>query len=81
MLVIIKSVLVLVGEIIFFGLLAFFAVMSCILNSEEKEQRKQQGTQYNPDKTCNSCENYKECLATDYKCRYEYQKYYKEKRK
>ena len=77
---------------IFTVLLCFFAVMSCMINYEESKRRKyfhstfhkEEPTmeeikrQYEAGKSCEHCKHYNECLSSDYKCRYEYLKYFEE---
>lgn len=77
---------------IFCVLLCSFAVMSCIINYEESKRRKYSRSTFHKEeptmeeirnnikqgKSCEHCKHYNECLSSDYKCRYEYLKYFEE---
>ena len=77
---------------IFCVLLCSFAVMSYIINYEESKRRKYSRSTFHKEeptmeeirnnmkqgKSCEHCKHYNECLSSDYKCRYEYLKYFEE---
>lgn len=85
-------VLKVIAYSILIAVLGYFAVMSFIINYEESKCRKYFHSTFHKEeptmeeikdnmkqgKSCEHCKHYNECLSSDYKCRYEYLKYFEE---